>query len=103
MIPVGKTLSKGLVEDGLLNTAPHMLVEAFGLQNLTVSVLMVLSQYLCARQKEELPVAGGADVHRTIILVEITIRVIHIADSQLATLPLQERTTRKKSPPEPTT
>ncbi len=56
-IPVRKTLPRGLVKDGPMNTAPHALVEGFRHQSLTISVLIVISQCLCTSQKEKLPVA----------------------------------------------
>ncbi len=59
MIPVRKTLPRGLVKDGLMNTAPHVSVEDFHHQNLAISVLIVISRCLCTCQKDELPVVCG--------------------------------------------
>ncbi len=47
------------MKNGLLNTAPHVLIERFHHQNPAISVLIVNSQCLCTSQKEELPVVCG--------------------------------------------
>lgn len=75
-IPSGKTFLWDLVKDGLVNTAPRMVVEGFRTQYLTMSALIIISQQLCSRKSEELPLAGD------IILVQVITCVIHIADLQ---------------------
>ncbi len=87
-LPVRKTLPRGLMKDGLMNTAPHVLVEGFRHQNLAISVLIVsVDVYAPVRRRNYLLYAAPMP-HRCpcilihIILVEITMCGIHIADWQ---------------------